>query len=248
MKSIFTLLVSSIFSLSSFAFRGAQISISSISNEKVVADVNGRLYYMDDKGISVQDLQSGFYTIKIYTEKKKNNGNKHRDNASKGNDLIYNNRVYLRDGQLFDMRVNRNGNVEVRENLNDRIGRRYNEDDDFDNNRSRNRDYRDNRYENDYNKAMSFHEFGQVRESLKRIWLERSRVTAARQILDRNYFLSWQIKELLLLFSSENSKLELAKHAYSSTTDKQAFYIVNDVFTFNRSKDELARYIREYRY
>lgn len=247
MKTIFTLLVSSIFTLSSFAHGGAQISISSISNENVVADVNGRLYYMDDKAISIQDLQTGVYTIKVYKDRKKNNRNKQHDHADNGRELIYNNRVYLRDGQLFDMQVNRNGNVEVRENLNDRNGRRYNEDDDFDNNRSQNRDYKENRYENDYNKPMSFHEFSQVKESLKEVWLERNKVTAARQILDRNYFLSWQIKELLLLFNSENNKLELAKYAYGCTTDKAVFYIVNDVFAFNRSKEELARYIREYR-
>jgi hypothetical protein len=32
----------------------------------------------------------------------------------------------------------------------------------------------------------------------------------------------------------------------SNTLDKRDYYIVNDVFAYNNSRDELARYIRSY--
>jgi hypothetical protein len=65
--------------------------------------------------------------------------------------------------------------------------------------------------------------------------------------MDRNYFTSQQVKELLQLFTFENNKLDLAKYAYRKTMDRRNYYIVNDVFAFSNSKDELARYIRDYR-
>ena len=57
-----------------------------------------------------------------------------------------------------------------------------------------------------------------------------------------------QVKEMLLLFSFENNKLELAKQAYASTVDKRNYSMVYDVFSFNTSKTELDRFIQGRRY
>jgi DNA invertase Pin-like site-specific DNA recombinase len=65
--------------------------------------------------------------------------------------------------------------------------------------------------------------------------------------MDKSYFTSQQVKELLQLFTFENNKLELAKYAYRNTVDKRTYFIVNDVFSFGSSRDELARFIRDFR-
>ena len=62
-----------------------------------------------------------------------------------------------------------------------------------------------------------------------------------------NYFTTVQVKEIVQLFSFENSKLDIAKHAYKNTIDKGNYFTVADCFTFSNNKDELMRYIREYR-
>ncbi|HNQ83646.1 MAG TPA: DUF4476 domain-containing protein, partial [Bacteroidales bacterium] len=53
-----------------------------------------------------------------------------------------------------------------------------------------------------------------------------------------------QVKEIMKLFSFEESRLEFAKYAYGYTYDLSNFYIVNDAFSFESSIDELNKYIR----
>jgi Domain of unknown function (DUF4476) len=259
MKTIFTLLLSSFFSLSLLAYDGTKLTITSISNTKLYAEVNGRRYNLDGNTVSIRDIRSGYHNVKVYREVKRNNGRwwDFGIGNNRRQETLYNNRINLREGYHFDIVINRFGKVLVDERRIDRNDDWYNNDDDdyqdrdkdrdrdWDSDRDRDRD-RDDRYDNN-GRAMSDYDFNQAKETLRREWFENTRVTTAKQILDRNYFTSRQIKELLLLFTFENNKLDLAKHAYSRTVDKGNYYIVNDAFTFNNSKEELARYIRDYR-
>jgi len=72
-------------------------------------------------------------------------------------------------------------------------------------------------------------------------------LTASKQIIDRNNFTSQQVKEMVLLFTFENNRLDIAKYSYGKTVDKGNYFIINDAFTFNNNKDALSKYIREYR-
>ena len=89
-------------------------------------------------------------------------------------------------------------------------------------------------------------DFNQAKESLRKEWFENTRLTTAKQIIDRNYFTSQQVKEMMLLFTFENNRLDIAKYAYGKTVDKGNYFIVNDAFTFNRTKKNWSEYIREY--
>jgi hypothetical protein len=256
MKTIFTLLFSSIFSLSLLAYDGTKLTITSVSNTKMFVEVNGRRYNLDGNTVSIRDIRSGYQQVKVYREVKRNNGRWFDFGiGNRRQETIYNNRIYLREGYHFDIVINRFGKVLVDERRIDRNDDWFNDDDDdyrdrdYDRDRDRDRDWerdRDDRYNNN-GRTMSDNDFNQAKETLRREWFENTRVTTAKQILDRNYFTSRQVKELLLLFTFENNKLDLAKHAYSRTVDKGNYYIVNDAFTFNNSKEELARYIRDYR-
>ncbi|HLF44907.1 MAG TPA: DUF4476 domain-containing protein [Chitinophagaceae bacterium] len=253
MKTIFTFLFCTLFVFSSFAVDDTRITISSISNNKLQVEVDGRRYQMNDKGISIRDLRSGYHTVKIYREQKKNNRIWNFGNGNKKQETIYNSRVYLKVGHHFDILVNRFGKVMVDERRIDRNDDWYDEADDdrYNDDRDRNRENRnsrDNRYDNNNNnRVMSDQEFIRAKESLQREWFENKRMATAMQLFDRNYFLSRQVKELLQLFNSENNKLDLAKYAYGRTTDQSVYYIINDVFAFSSSREELARYIRDYR-
>lgn len=110
-------------------------------------------------------------------------------------------------------------------------------------------DNKDDRGYNDngYNKAMSDFEFSRVLSSIEREWIESNKSKSASQIINTNYLTTAQVKQMLQLFSMENTKLDLAKQAYSKTVDQQNYFMINDVFSFNSSKDELARYIRSFR-
>lgn len=255
MKTIFTLLLSSFFTLSSLAHEGTRLTISSIMDNNLKVEINGRQFSMDTRGIYLTDLRTGSYVVRIYREKRKNNGWNVFGNGNKKQEIVYDKRINLKNGYHFDILVNRFGRVMVDERRIDDNDEWYNEeDDDYRKGRGRgnngnrdDRNSRDDRFDNDYGRVMSDQEFRRVKEDLQREWFENNRVTTAKQIFDRNYFLSRQVKELLQLFSFENNKLDLAKYAYGRTTDKNVYYIVNDVFSLSRSRDELARYIRDYR-
>ena len=53
-----------------------------------------------------------------------------------------------------------------------------------------------------------------------------------------------QIIQVCNLFDFENTNLEYAKFAYPYCSDKNLYYLVNSVFDFQASKDELGRFIR----
>ena len=111
-----------------------------------------------------------------------------------------------------------------------------------------NRDRNDRNYDDyGYNRAMSDIDFSRVMESIQKEWYEGNKQKSASQIISTNFFTSSQVRQMLQLFSFENTKLELAKQAYGKTVDRGNYYVVNDVFSFSSSKDELNRYIRNFR-
>jgi hypothetical protein len=95
-------------------------------------------------------------------------------------------------------------------------------------------------------RVMSDNEFNRVLDNISRERGENNMMKSATQIISTNSFTSEQVKEMLQLFSFENNKLDLAKLAYDKTVDQRNFYVVNDVFSYGNSKDELARYIRNH--
>jgi hypothetical protein len=260
MKTIFTLLLSTLFSLASFAYDGVRLTISSVISNKMFVEVDGRRYNLDGKTVMIRDIRPGYHNVKVYREAKRNNGWK-IGNRNKREQTLYNTRVYLKDGYHFDIVVNRFGKVLVDEIKIAGNDEWYTDDDDYyEKDRDRDREYdRDNRDQRDYddrydrnNRDLRYDEmsesaFNQAKESLKREWFENTRLSTAKQIIDRNYFTSRQVKELVLLFTFENNRLDIAKYAYSKTVDKGNYFIMNDAFSMNRNKEELNNFIREQR-
>jgi len=109
-------------------------------------------------------------------------------------------------------------------------------------------DNRNDRGYNDniYSKAMSDFEFNRVLASIQKEWFENNKAKSASQIISANNFTTAQVKQMLQLFSMESTKLDLAKQAYSKTVDQNNYFMINDVFSFNSSKDELTRFIRSH--
>ena len=72
---------------------------------------------------------------------------------------------------------------------------------------------------------------------------ESDKVSIARQALVNNRFDTYQIRELLSLFSFEDSRLEIAKAAYNRCVDPQNYYKINEVFQFSSSIRELEDFM-----
>ena len=238
MKRIFTLIIASLFSLSLFAFDGSRLSISTVSNSQdYKVEVDGRKFSMRDNAITLSNLSEGYHQVKIFREGKKRNGNVF---GFARNVIIYSNQVFLKRGFHLDITINRFGKALVDERRIDRNDDWYDDDDGY-------YDGNDGGWNNGYGNLMNVREFETVKESLRKEWFEKNRLTSAKFIIDKYNFTSMQVRELMLLFTFENNKLEIAKYAYRKAVDKNNFYQVSDVLTFSSSKNELARFIRESR-
>ncbi len=90
---------------------------------------------------------------------------------------------------------------------------------------------------------MSKSDFESAKSSIKAKSFEDSKLTMAKQILGSNCLLSSQVKEVMLEFSFEETRLNLAKLAWGKTFDPGNYYKLNDAFTFESSIDELNKYI-----
>ena len=93
-------------------------------------------------------------------------------------------------------------------------------------------------------RPMARGEFEQAKASISSKSFEDSRFTIAKQIIQSNCLLSSQVKEIMLLFSFEDTRLDFAKFAYAYTLDLRNYYKLNDAFTFESSIDDLDRYIQ----
>lgn len=93
---------------------------------------------------------------------------------------------------------------------------------------------------------MSSSDFAKAKESVKSKSFEDSKLTVAKQILNTNCLSSAQVKEIMQLFTYEETKLDWAKFAYGKTTDPGNYYQLNDAFTFETSIEELNNYIKSH--
>lgn len=89
---------------------------------------------------------------------------------------------------------------------------------------------------------MSESRFNEVVKSIEAKSFDDSKLTMAKQVINTNCMTSAQVKRLMLLFSFEDTRLDLAKYAYGYTYDIGNYYQLNDAFTFESSIDELNAY------
>jgi hypothetical protein len=233
MKTFFTLLLSSLFSLTIFAADGSRLSISTLTrNVDLKIEVDGKKVTMNDENsITIRNLNEGYHSVKIFRQKKQN-----KNGQGQKMDVIYNSSVYVKKGFHMDITVNRFGKVLTDERRIDRNDEWY-----F--------DEEDGYFEDDHysSNAISSRDLDQVKESLRKEWLESNRLKSAKFIIDNNNFTTIQVKSLMELFTFESNKLEIAKYGYGKTIDRKNYFLLNDALTFSNSKDELARFIRNYR-
>lgn len=247
MKKIFTLFIASLFSLSLLAFDGTRLSISSVSASKELKiEIDGRKFAMKNNSITIGYMGDGYHQVKIFRDSKKNgNGNGNGNGFGRREDIVYNGSIILKRGFHTDITINRFGKVLIDERRIDRNDDWYQEEDEYYDNNGNGNGNGNGGWNGGYSNVMQAREFETLKESLRKEWFESNRLQSVKFIIDKNNFTTQQVKELMLLFTFENNKLEIAKYAYSKTVDKQNYYQVNEVLTFNSSKEELARYIRK---
>lgn len=239
MKTISTLIASLFMSFAVFAAAKPQgiISIRSADNSDIRVILDGKRFETNDNSIMIRGIDNGKHTVKVYKQKRNGIFNL----SGKGYDLVYNSTIHLKGKTHLAMTIERNGRVVMQETrLNDN-GR--------DSRNGRSYDYRHDGQWGDYDNneayvsAMNEREFRSVLNSIEKEWLESNKLKSATQIVKANNLTTAQVEQMLLLFSFENNKLQLAKLAFANTVDKRNYHRLYDVFSFNSSKVELQRFI-----
>ncbi len=210
----------------------AVVTISTLTKGQVRVLVDGNTYNKNgnDNEITLTGIRTGYHSIKIYQQKYD------RGRSYKNMQLVYDATIYVRPQYYIDIVINRFGRAFVDERQIEGI---YFNDD--------NNGYGNSGGWSNNNQVMNSRSFEQFKQVLKNESFDDTRLKIAKQTIADNYFSSNQVKDILSLFSFENSKLEIAEYAYKYTTDKNNYFILNDAFSYSGSKEELARYIKAYK-
>ena len=88
-------------------------------------------------------------------------------------------------------------------------------------------------------------DFADVKRSISSKSFEDSKLTIAKEVTSANCMFASEVKEIMMLFDFEDTRLTFAKFAYQYTFDKGNYYKVNDAFQFESSIDELTRFTKK---
>ncbi|MDD4575281.1 MAG: DUF4476 domain-containing protein [Bacteroidales bacterium] len=100
------------------------------------------------------------------------------------------------------------------------------------------------KYDNNCRGAMPSADFTQATAQINKTSFADDKMKIAQQITRNNCLSVNQIIEICKLFSFEDNKLEFAKFAYDFTFEKNKYYLVNEVFSFSSSRDELDSFLQ----
>ncbi|HEX2534170.1 MAG TPA: DUF4476 domain-containing protein [Chitinophagaceae bacterium] len=247
MKQLFTLLLATVFSTAAFAADEGRLTLSVSTPNEVQVVIDNRSYRTEDRMLTLRDLRPGSYTVKVYRQRSNNRNDRNNGGILGGagdrNDLLYATTVQVRPNHHVDIMVNRFGKGLVDERP---MRGGYGSNDGYENDRN-DRDEWDESGWNDHNqneRAMESADFERLVQQVRSQWFSNSKMNAAREGVNRNYFTTEQVRTLVQLFNSDTDKLELAKLAYSHTVDPRNYYLLNEVFSFQSSREELDRYTR----
>lgn len=260
-NAIFTLFLGGLMTVSAYA---SDVTVTFPNNRAYQVLIDGRSisnsnYY--NNSVNLNNLRPGQHSIQIYNSSSRRNGN----------NLVYSSDFTLRPQFDLFITVANNGRVKMSERRDNNYGANngYGR---YDGNDRRNRDDRDrhhdrdnddynrnngnydrnygnrgnnnygNRENTDYSRAMSDASFNELVSNIRGAWF--GKYSKAKTAVSQNYFTTYQVKQLVQIFSSESERLELAKLAYRNTVDQRNYYSLYDVFSSQSSRDDLDRYIR----
>ena len=233
------------------------LSISSINPGVISVSVDGRRFNSqgNDNEIIVTNLTPGYHDIVVYNSRRNANNNGRRAGVFNGRDILYRSEVYVKPNYIIDIVINRFGRAYMDEApANSYTG--YNNYPYYYNHNSPYGQQGGGNYPGNgggygypqggyFNQGMDNNAFFQLKELIKKEAFDDNRIGIAKQAISRNSISSQQVKELLPLLTFEDKKLDLAKYAYAYCSDPENYFILNDAFTFSRSKEELRKLMSE---
>ncbi|MET0636462.1 MAG: DUF4476 domain-containing protein [Chitinophagaceae bacterium] len=241
MKTIFTLLTSTLMSVSLLAADikpTGSVFVRSSDNSTIRVVLDGKRFEPNTSSVIISGLDQGNHNVTVYKQKSTAGYNK-----PARFEMIYNGSVNVKRRTDHIITIGRNNKVTFKETRNTGQVRGNQGDHEY--------NYNDGQWNGDdnggYSSGMNSRDFDRILQSIDKEWLEGNKIKSATQVVRTNALSVAQVKQLVQLFTFENNKLELAKQAYGTTVDKRNYYMISDLLTFNASKAELEKYIRNFR-
>ncbi len=136
---------------------------------------------------------------------------------------------------------NRHRQYHYRFNDHDNNYEEIEEDERYDNDGRNNNDENYNRNNYNYNHYMNNRDFDALKLGINNASFESTKKTVAMSGISNNKLSVEQIRSVLSCFSFESTKLEVARYAFNYTDDKNRYYELSDAFSFDSSKNEIAK-------
>lgn len=92
--------------------------------------------------------------------------------------------------------------------------------------------------------GMNARDYEEIVRVISKENFDETRLNTAKRMINVNPMSTRQIVDICKLFTFEANRLEFAKYAYNHCVDPNRYFLVNEVFTFDSSKEELDEYIR----
>jgi len=237
MKTISTLLAALILSSSVFADASrptASLTVKSSSKSDIVVVVDDKKYDLGTNAIMISDLEPCEHEVTILQENVTNPVN-YYDRAY---DEIFEGPVTLKPRTTLEIAINQCGTVSMSEITSKRplFGDTWKGEYYFDHANLVNAPT--------YSNAISNYDFSRVLWAIGKESSESNRMLSAEQIIRTNYVTVYQLSQLMQLFCSDASKLEIAKLAYPKTVDQDDYYVLNNIFKDDDARSEFAQCIR----
>lgn len=229
MSKIFTLAFITFISLIS---RGAEnegsITFTNLALYEVQIQIDGRNYDDGNRSISLRHFPSGTHYLKIFR-------------TDGGEKILYKDSITIKAKYDVDIVINRFEKVSIDELYMNDTG--YN----MESNGYYDRWlYRDNYYGDAACLTMSRSAFYTLQNMMQSETSATERLKLAKHVIDRNYLMAMQVKELVNLFTTDRA-LELAQYAYPKTLNKNEFFVVYAAFTRKSSRDKLMEFVENYK-
>lgn len=251
MKTISTLLSSLFIGTAVFAAAprpSSTLSFKATDQSQLTVVVDGKRFQPNHNSVMITGVDAGYHDVKVYRQRKFYGAYDMRGGRA---ELVYSSSLMVQPRTAIEMTVDRFGNVSTSSQRISRYpeGTFYGSDRyDFQNDGDWDRGDWNRDRGNSYVRTISDRDLNQALSSIRGEWYEGNKMKIAQDAIANNFFSAAQVKILLQVFTMEENKLQLAKLAYAKTIDKAAFTMtVNDVFAFNASREDLARFIRNSR-
>lgn len=246
----------------SIAAFASDVTVTLSNNNKYQVLIDGRALYNNgysNKGNTfyLNNLSTGNHNIQVVRARNNNNNGRWNNN----NDVVYSNSFSVDPQYDLFIQVDNKGRVTMdqkRNNYNNGYGRNGN-------GRNRDRDRDDRRYDDrngnwnnggynngnygnsGYRAAMSDAQFNEILKDIRSQFFGKLNKARSHMSNTSYWFSTYQVRQVLQVFSAESDRLELAKLAYRQTVDQNNYRQLYDLFSSNGQAD-LDNYIRSFRY